>query len=425
MSLEEIVFGKQNINDSDEEENKNIKKKNKNPVWVDPDDLTLLIPPEKAKMYDKFDPVSGEVFSKELQERFNKTTENIDISWTIVDEKKPSTIDAEDLFSHSTTRIPSDNLVILRLNDLYEPKKGKVGIRQIEFDPTQNQMSILDGNGIIHVISVGEKKSSLLFDLPFNKEIPIRKCLSYSSDGIHLFVGCAKGQFQAIDLRLQTSIITKVPNFNDDIIFIQCSSNNKLLCLLSNRSIHFFDPFNRSHLKTIETSDHLLCGCFSDDSKYFITAGKNGRGLLIDCDNLKAINRFQDSEMQHIRSISISNNRVAIGTESGVLQVYELNELKKNYPKSIFNKLNLVTAIDNVKFNPTGELIIFSSSDKIDSLKILHLASKKVYSNWPTAKTPLSYVRSIAFNSNSQWFAYGNEKGYVRLWELSFYKKIE
>jgi len=422
MSLEDIVFGKQKLEESGDE-SAVTKKKVKPPVWVDPDDISLTISPEKAKMINIMESITGDVFSQELKERYSKSHETADISWAKVDEEKPSTVDAGELFSSEKLRIPSDNLVVVRLNDMFDPKGSKNGIRQIEFDPNQDQACVLDQNGGVHFVSVSEKSSSLIFSLPFGADISNRRCLCYAADGTHVFVGCGRGQFLTIDIRVRSSIVTKIPGVKDDVISIHCSPSNKVLCMITSNSVHFFDPFNRSHLKSVQTSDVLMCGDFTDDGYYFVCCGKLGRGLVFDCDTLKAINRFQEPEMQDIKAISIARGFAAMGTEAGILHVFDFENLKKEYPKPLFSKLNLTTAIDTVRFNPTGELIVFASSEKQDSMRILHIADKKVYSNWPTARTPISYVRDVAFNSNSQYFVYGNEKGYCRLWELSFYKK--
>ena len=193
--------------------------------------------------------------------------------------------------------------------------------------------------------------------------------------------------------------------------------------MIAGKTVHFLKASNKDLLRSVETSDELKCGAFTDDSCFFVAAGKEGRGLVFECNNFSAINRFQEPEMQYIHSISISRNRVAIGTDAGVLHIFDFNSLKQPIPKAIFSKMNLLTKVDSVKFNPTGELIVFASSGNKDSLRVLHLASQKVFSNWPTQRTPLSYVRDIAFDKTSQYLAIGNDKGLVTLWELGFYTK--
>ena len=59
-----------------------------------------------------------------------------------------------------------------------------------------------------------------------------------------------------------------------------------------------------------------------------------------------------------------------------------------------------------------------------DSLKIFHVPSKTVYSNWPTAQTPLHYVTSVDFSANSGMLAIGNDRGKVLLYRLKHYHSV-
>jgi U3 small nucleolar RNA-associated protein 18 len=181
------------------------------------------------------------------------------------------------------------------------------------------------------------------------------------------------------------------------------------------------DAQNHQLLKTVPTSDDLKCGTFSDDGNFFIAAGQNGRGLIFDTETFRAVSRFQEQEMQTITSISMCRDRVAIGTDAGVLHVFDFGSLKTASPRPLFSKLNLTTVIDTVQFNPTGELLLFGSSGKKDALRICHVAARKVFSNWPTQRTPISYLRTASFDGSGQFLALGNEKGVVTLWELGFY----
>jgi hypothetical protein len=95
---------------------------------------------------------------------------------------------------------------------------------------------------------------------------------------------------------------------------------------------------NLQLLRTVGTSDELQCGCFTDDGSCFIAAGRVGRGLVFDCDTLGPINRFQDQGMQTIQAMDAWHGLVAFGTESGVLEVFDLSALRENYPRPLFIK---------------------------------------------------------------------------------------
>ena len=134
---------------------------------------------------------------------------------------------------------------------------------------------------------------------------------------------------------------------------------------------------------------------------------------------------------------------VAVGSNSGILNVYDRNDLiekspqkndsnqkEQNRPEKLkeirIKKLptptrvfeQLTTSISVVAFSPDGQLLAFGSQHKKDALRLVHLPSCTVYRNWPTEQTPLGRVTAIAFSSKSDVLAVGNDVGRVRLWEI-------
>ena len=394
MSLESIVFGTKHFTTA-EEPQKVSSPKSKAPVWVDPDDLA---------------PLEGS-----NHERFQQSVQNADVSWAAAPaEAKAETVDASDLFSENTGKIPSDKLLIVRVADLFAPKVRGAKVVNVEFNSEEDLAAILDSKGTVHVVSVNGKDNKVQDSISFVKQ-PQRYCMCYSADGESIFVAGQNRSLHCIDYKTRNTFSTVI-NFNNknervDFRKIYCSKNNRLIVLLSGQRVFFVDATHRVLEKFISTSDEMLCGTFSDDCEYFIAAGKNGKGLIFDCETYTAVSAFQDKEFQTIHSINFSHGRVAMGTEAGVLHLYDFQNLKSKYPEPLFTKLNLSTRVDTVKFNPTGELVAFASSLKRNSLRILHFSSQKVFPNWPTQNTPLGTVSDVSFDATSQYITIANQEG--------------
>lgn len=123
---------------------------------------------------------------------------------------------------------------------------------------------------------------------------------------------------------------------------------------------------------------------------------------------------------------------VAMGSSSGVLNVYDRNNLleKTNDDGSLDVKAlpeptrrfeQLTTPITTTTFSPDGQLLAFASQHKRDALKLVHLPSCTVYRNWPTEQTPLGRITAVAFGRGREaemMLAVGNDVGKVRLWEI-------
>lgn len=119
---------------------------------------------------------------------------------------------------------------------------------------------------------------------------------------------------------------------------------------------------------------------------------------------------------------------VALGSTCGILSVYDRNEIASlgeggevevkplPEPKRAFEQLT--TPISLVTFSPDGQLMAFGSDKKKDALRLVHLPSCTVYSNWPTSATPLGRVSAAAFSTQSDVLAVGNDVGKIRMWEI-------
>lgn len=117
---------------------------------------------------------------------------------------------------------------------------------------------------------------------------------------------------------------------------------------------------------------------------------------------------------------------IVIGSQSGIVNIYDRrtfvtasNEIAvpaRPQPKRAFDQFTKPTS--NLEISPDGQLLAFSTKWKKDSLRLVHLPSCTVYRNWPTDKTPLGRITSVAFGMESNLLAVGNEAGKIRMWEI-------
>ncbi|CAI4568539.1 hypothetical protein SCEPF1_0020002300 [Saccharomyces cerevisiae] len=119
----------------------------------------------------------------------------------------------------------------------------------------------------------------------------------------------------------------------------------------------------------------------------------------------------------------IKQNRwLAVGSESGFVNLYDRNNaMTSSTPTPVAALDQLTTTISNLQFSPDGQILCMASRAVKDALRLVHLPSCSVFSNWPTSGTPLGKVTSVAFSPSGGLLAVGNEQGKVRLWKLNHY----
>lgn len=68
-------------------------------------------------------------------------------------------------------------------------------------------------------------------------------------------------------------------------------------------------------------------------------------------------------------------------------------------------------------------MLAVASRMKRDALRLVHLPSLTVFSNWPTGRSPLHYVHSLDFSPHCGLLAVGNAKGRALLYRLHHYQQ--
>ena len=121
-------------------------------------------------------------------------------------------------------------------------------------------------------------------------------------------------------------------------------------------------------------------------------------------------------------ALDVSSSHLATGSSSGVVNIYNVNTLMASVsPKPEKAVLNLTTQIDNLRFNPSGEMLAMSSICKDTAVKILHLQTQTVFQNFPGTFS-LGKVNSLAFSPGGGYMAVGNNKGASNLYRIAHYK---
>lgn len=166
-----------------------------------------------------------------------------------------------------------------------------------------------------------------------------------------------------------------------------------------------------------------------DNPHHIFTSSEDGTVYLWDTRKMACVDRHKDEGAIHSTCIATSPKHYALGSDSGVVNVYPLNAMRApsrasfgirtEKPEKSF--LNLTTHINQVEFNHDGNLMAFSSHEKKNSIRIAHIPSMTVYSNWPSPRVNVRRVCCLRFSPNGGYFAVGNDKGNVQLLRLGAY----
>lgn len=166
-----------------------------------------------------------------------------------------------------------------------------------------------------------------------------------------------------------------------------------------------------------------------DNPHHVYASSIDGTVYLWDSRKMACVDRHKDEGAIHSTCLATSPKHYALGSDSGVVNIYSLSAMgpsskasfgiRTEKPDKSF--LNLTTPIHQVAFNHDGNLMAFSSHDKKNSIRVAHVPSMTVYSNWPSPRANVRRVCCLRFSPNGGYFAVGNDRGDVQLLRLSSY----
>ena len=149
----------------------------------------------------------------------------------------------------------------------------------------------------------------------------------------------------------------------------------------------------------------------------FLVIGKNGEVSDFDVESRSIVSRWQDEGSVGTTVIAIGGDRwIAVGSSSGMVNLYDRLNGKDGQPRRVFDQLT--TPVSHLVFSDDGQMLVIASRWQKNALRLVHLPSCSVYRNWPTDKTPLGRISSVALSKGGDLLAVGNEQGKVRLWEI-------
>eukprot|EP00775_Hariotina_reticulata_P010513 gene10513-10672_t len=220
--------------------------------------------------------------------------------------------------------------------------------------------------------------------------------------------------------------------------------SNPLLAFLGDAGhIGLVSLSSRTPVGSLKMNGSARAAAFSSDGKTLVTAGGDGVIYTWDLRSQRCLHQQRDEGAVGCTSIAISpdNSFLATGDSSGVVNVYQrpaglllpvglggadgfssgrFGSAPQGGPP-LKSFMNLTTTIDSLAFNHDSQLLMVGSRMKRDALRLVHLPSLTVYSNWPTSKSPLNYVHCAAFSPHSGFLGIGNAKGRALLYRLHHY----
>ncbi|KAL4228314.1 U3 snoRNP protein [Mactra antiquata] len=413
----------------------------KQPVWRDEDDKQGSILLTKAR---KFNDVRHEnetkipkgEYSRRLKTQFEKISAAP--NWSKLPSERIHNSDDDDedsdveelvqktsTYIKQSTTLPKSILQIKSCTDLNKqyPFKGK--LTALEFHPTSQVALTASLSQTLSLFQVDGKINSKIQSV-FVDKFPIH-CAHFTCDGEQIVMSSRYKSIKYFDM-IQGSIINvPIKGVSDNSLnnFVVSPDGKYLVFLAQYGAMHFLSSKTKEWLFTLSMNGNVKSVAFTNDGLQMYSFGDEGDVYIWDIKTRDCIHKFYDDGCTHGTSISISPNNqyLACGSDTGVVNLYDRSLcLTTSEPKPLKAIMNLTTNCSETKFNSTSEILCVTSDCAEKAVKMVHVASQTVYSNFPdNLETNLTMPSCIDFSLNSGYFTVGTNKGKALLYRLKHY----
>ena len=452
------------------EEEENFSEEN---AWEDPDDENIsvsLLGSSKLKKMRKSENdtiINGKSYINRLRSQFNKiyptptwahTWEQIEGtgngSESDMEENERKQMSHNDTNSvlrlletapqvpkyQRTSLLPSNKISISRLRNANQAKLSKAAIQSLSFHHSHPLLLTGGFDRTLRIYHIDGKVNNAVTSLHLRNS-PISTCgFSPLQDKANKNLVFAAGRRRYMNKwNLESGEVEKISRmygheqFQRSMESFKISPKGTLIGLVGSSGwCNLLSGSTGQWVKGFKVEGTIIDFDFTVDEKVIViinTAGEVWEFALASSDNsslqTNIRRRWQDNSGVGITKIKIGgpdSRWLAVGTNNGIVNIYDRTSFIDGVnPVPLKTIENLLTSISSLCFSPDGQILCIASRAKRDALRLVHLPSCSVFSNWPTSGTPLGRVTAVGFSPNNQMLAIGNVAGVVTLWRLNHY----
>ncbi|KAI9460126.1 WD40 repeat-like protein [Lactarius psammicola] len=442
-------------------------KSRKAPAWTDPDDASLEVSLASSARLRKLrdapeeDAINGREYERRLRRQFVKMNPTPEWATAAARRKRRRTdgsadgdddvggLDLDTLVTSSggilghrrRTRLDPGVLAIERLRDANQAAQAEGEVNAIQFHPSPqvSMLLIASSDRRIRLFNIDGHTNPRLQTLHI-PALPVTNAQFHPSGSSILLTGHCPFYYT---YDLQSGATTRSPrglwgttftngNNNADLSMETCAFNSggDVLAVAGRRGyVHLVDwrTGGGQAVGSVKANTGVRALWWLPNGRELMTLGEDAEAYLWDIGTRRCVHRWKDDGGFGSRVLvgDHSGNYVAIGSKSGIVNVYDSETStswrKSDRPKPLKAIGNLTTSISVARFNQDSQLLAIASKAQKDQLRLIHMPSLTAFSNWPTSSTPLGHVTSVDFSSGSEYVAIGNTRGRVLLYHLKDY----
>ncbi|KAM0001373.1 putative transcription factor WD40-like family [Helianthus debilis subsp. tardiflorus] len=416
------------------------------PVWVDEEEQKVNINIAKVnrlrKMRKEEDEsiITGTEYVTRLRAQHMKL--NPATEWALFDSQaKDDTSDSdndqdngdidtifqtnEDLVVKGKSKLLPGSLEYARLVDANAQDPSHGPINSVQFHRNGQLLLTAGLDKKLRFFQIDGKRNTKIQTI-FLDDCPIRKA-SFTPDGSQVILSGRRKFFYSLDLvKAKTDKIGPLVGREEKSFeSFEISPDSKTIAFIGNEGyILLVSTKTKELIGTLKMNGTARALTFANGGQQLLSTGGDGQIYHWDLRTMTCFHKGVDEGCITGTALTTTptGNLFAAGSDSGIVNVYNRDEFLGGNKKPVKTIENLTTKIDFMKFNHDAQILAVCSSMKKNSMKLVHIPSFTVFSNWPPANRNLQYARCLDFSPGGGMMAMGNAAGHVLLYKLNHYQ---
>ncbi|KAJ3674719.1 hypothetical protein LUZ60_005335 [Juncus effusus] len=423
----------------DEENPLPSEQKVRKPTWVDEEEERTQVDIQNVsrlrKLRSSVDEklISGSEYVSRLRAQHEKLSHGTNWARSFSEESNLTSLDEEssDLLRRDDYVELDSNLKLIpgllefsKLTDVNsDANKERKTINTMQFHP--NGQFLLTGTGKqINLFQVDGKRNPEI-ETKSIQNFPILKA-AFLPNGSEAILSSRRNYLYSFDLTKASFNKIGPLTGRDEKSYetFEISPDSNTIAIIGNDGyILLLSAKTKQLIGTVKMNGTARSLAFKKDGTELLTAGGDGHVYLWDLRNRKCIYKGIDEGSLETKSLSVSHNNelFACGSSSGIVNVYETDEFLGGKRKPLKTVQNLVTTVDEIKFNFDGQIMAICSKGTKNALRLVHVPTFNVFNNWP-GRMNLGEPRCFDFSPNGGFLTVGNREGRVLLFKLNHYQ---
>uniref|UniRef100_A0A7S2GVY7 Anaphase-promoting complex subunit 4 WD40 domain-containing protein n=1 Tax=Octactis speculum TaxID=3111310 RepID=A0A7S2GVY7_9STRA len=318
-------------------------------------------------------------------------------------------------------------LDVIRCKDANASAPARASVQALEFHPDGALLLAGGLDKTVRFFSVDGAKSQKVHSI-FLPDCPVHSA-SWTRGGDEVIVSGRRPFFYVYDaINGDVRKVGKLAGRSDrSLEKAWASPDQKMVAFTANNGyVVLADARTKQWSQEFKINGTARSLSWSPCSRYLLASGGDAEVYTYDLRRSRCVSHWLNEGGTVTSAMACTDKVLAVASESGVVNIFDhaFPGPSSANPKPSRAVMNLTTPVETLTFNHDGQLLALASRWSKDSMRILHVPTRTVFSNWPSSKTPLSYVFSAAFSSRSGYMAIGNDKGKVLLYRLNHYLSV-